>query len=203
MRTVALAHIPSKENRNPPQAIVEPMSQPGALGISSPTAGIEEDSCSQDTSNDSPIDHSVSLTTNADSFDVYRVYARKPVHYLSQCSNPDPHCDNQSSSSDSRPGTAPNQGPPHLDMQTKPYYHPFSNPSAAAMMVIHHLGTSTRSIQQTNEMANIMVGLDTDFSLSNLGKFNAAVEYRQLDAYLSSMSGSTFQHEDGWLESLV
>ena len=199
MRTVALGHIPSKEiqTRNPPQEIMEPVSHPDSLGLPSMTSGIEEGSSSQATSNESLLDLSESLTTNADNFGVYRVYARKPLHAL-------PQCGNLNTSSDFRLDTAPNQGPPHLDMQTLPYYHPFSNPSAAAMLAIHHLGaSSTRSINHTNGMANILVGLDTELSISDLSKFSAAVEHRKLDDYLSSTPDSRFQHEDGWIESSV
>jgi hypothetical protein len=86
---------------------------------------------------------------------------------------------------------------------TAPYYHPFSNPSAAAMMVAHYLGGPTQSLQQTTQIARILAGLGSDLSASDLGNFNPAVENRKLDAYLTSASESAFQSEDGWLESSV
>jgi hypothetical protein len=193
MRTEALAHIPSKEtfNRNPPQSISD---QLDALGMPSPTAGVEETSGSQATStrndSESPLDDLEGLRTDTDCFGVYRVYARKPLYSLSQFSSPDTHHVTQS-------------GPPDLDTLTTPYYHPFSNPSAAAMMVIHHLGSSTLSLQRTSDIAHILGGLGSDLSLLDLTNFNAAVENRKLDAYLTSAPENMFQREDGWQESSV
>jgi hypothetical protein len=193
MRTTALAHIPSKAtlNQNHPQSIPD---QLDALGIPSPTAGVEEPSGSQaaSTCNDSesPLDDLEALQTDADCFGVYRVYARKPLYDLSQGSSPDTHHVTQS-------------GPPDLDTRTTPYYHPFSNPSAAAMMVIHHLGSSTLSLRRTNDMAHILGGLGSDLSFLDLTNFDATVENRKLDAYITSAPENIFQREDGWQESSV
>lgn len=53
MQTATLAHIPSKEDRNHRQGIVDLMAQPDALGIPSPATGDK-----------SPLDHSESLTSD-------------------------------------------------------------------------------------------------------------------------------------------
>jgi len=201
MRTVALAHIPSKGNLNPTQATVDPVFQPDALGISSPTTGVEEDSGSQVTGDESPPD---AATTDADCFGVYRVYARKPINDPIQCTSRDAHSLVLGESrSEGQVGTAANQGPPRPDMQATPYYHPFSNPSAAAMMVAHHIGTHMQSVQKTTEHAHILASLGSDLNPLDLGCFDAALENKKLDKYLTSAPESMFQREDGWLESSV
>jgi hypothetical protein len=84
-----------------------------------------------------------------------------------------------------------------------PYYYPFSNPTAAAMMVTHHLGTPIQSAEKTTAIAHTLACLGSDLSILDLGNFDTAVENRKLDAHLASMSDSMFHREDGWLESSV
>jgi hypothetical protein len=88
-------------------------------------------------------------------------------------------------------------------MQSTPYYHPFSNPSAAAMMVAHHSGTHLQSVQQTTQTAHILGGLGLDLNPMNLSDFNVALEHKNLDTYLAGEPESPFHREDGWLESSV
>jgi hypothetical protein len=136
MRT-ALAHIPSKEclNRNPPQAIgtvtdldpTDPLDVPSLATIESQSS----DMACDDPHNSVPV-----TTTDTDCFGVYRVYDRKSLF------DPLPSLEPTDSGSDCQPGTPPNQGPPH---QIEPYYHPFSNPSAAAMLVPHHSAPPVQS----------------------------------------------------------
>jgi hypothetical protein len=80
MRT-ALAHIPSKEHQNRPQAIgadSDPISHLDSLGV--PSSGVDENSGSQMACDDSTLDDSAQMMTNADSFGVYHVYDRKPLY---------------------------------------------------------------------------------------------------------------------------
>jgi hypothetical protein len=191
--TRALAHIPSEEYRR--QAIVDPMAQSDALGIPSPATGIEEDPRSQATGDKSPLDHSESLTTNAS---VCRVYARKPLQdpLRPNTRRSDAHAlDPAESSSDFRPRTAPNQGSFHSDIQTSgtaPYYHPFSNPSAAVMMVAYHSGTRLQFAQQITLIARLLGSLGSDLNTLDLGNFDAALEDKKLYAYLASAPKSVF-----------
>lgn len=204
----ALAHIPSKDIRNPSQAIVNhPASHPGSLGSSGRTTGTEGDSERYAAGECPPPDDPESVTTNTDSFGVYRVYSRKPLHDPVQSSTPrrrdEYSVDIVNSSSDRQPGATSTQGRPHQDMQDIPYHHPFSNPSAAAMMVAHHSGTSVQSIHQTTQMAHILGSLGSDLNPLDLSNFNAALENKRLDAYLASVSEGTFHREDEWIESSV
>lgn len=92
-----------------------------------------------------------------------------------------------------------------MDIQNTPYYHPFSNPSAAAMMVAHHSGTSVQSVQKTTQIAHILGSLGSDLNALDLGNFNATLEHKKLDAYLASVPAGEdiFHREDGWTESSV
>jgi hypothetical protein len=192
----ALAHIPSKENQNPPQAIADPISHPqgDSLGLTSPAPDME-DSGSQAMGDESPPGHLEALTTNANSFGIYRVYSRKPVHDCSMCLSPNTRCDVHHAHGDTQ---ALGQ---HSGIQATPYYHPFSNPSAAAMMVAHHSGTHTLSGQQTTRIARILGSLGSDLNHLDLCDFDAALENKRLDAYLASVPESTFLREDGWKKS--
>ena len=198
-------HIPSKEIRNPPRAVVEPSSNDGLDSQDVATLGARvevEDSESQTTGDESSPAHSDSLTTHTDHFGVYRVYARKPLRVPLQSSDPPdlyPLCDDLSSSH----SQVPNQGPLRSSTQPVPYYLPFSNPSAAAMMVIHHLGGPTQSRQQSTHISSILGDLYSDLSDLDLRNFNTTTETRRLDAYIAGASESAFQHEDGWTESSV
>lgn len=187
MRT-ALAHIPSKERQDQPQAQSNPHSESSGVFIPD-TDVISDNSPSQATSPAAQADDE-SLTTHADRFGVYRVYPRKPL------------AENPQSSSNHQPGTlATPPGPDSPDTQSTPYYHPFSNPLAAAMMLAHHSGgSSTLSAQRTNETARILASMSAEATLSDLANFNTRVENGKLDAYITSAS---FQDEDGWQESLV
>jgi hypothetical protein len=133
------------------------------------------------------------VTTIIDHFGVYHLYAQKsltqgPVHI-----------------EDSNRQPALNQGHFLTDVQTtgKPYYHPFSNPSAAAMMVAHHFGTVVQSIQHTTQIAHILGSLGSDLNLLDLISFNAAQKNKKLDACIASAAENTFHLKDGWVESLV
>lgn len=185
----ALAHIPSKENRNAPRTTVESISQ---LGPDLDSLGGESGSEATASSDDSSLDHSDSLvTSNTNCFGIYRIYTRKPVY------------DPLQNSIHERSAPLAGEGPPHSDMQTMPYYHPFSNPSAAAMMVAHHSGTPLQSIQKTTSIAHILGSLGEDLDPLDLCNFNATLENKKLDSYLTSASGTAFNHEDGWKESSV
>lgn len=150
------------------------------------------------------------METNADNFGVYHVYSRKPV-YDPQTHPParqNAHSEPLvtvlgDSSSERQPGSARGQGPLRTDTRDTPYHHPFSNPSAAAMMVAHHSGLPTQSLRQTTQIAHILGALGPDLSPLELSNFDAGVENRKLDAYLASVPETTFQREDGWLESSV
>ena len=207
MRIAALAHIPSKENPNHPEVIADSISHAGTLGVPSPaTTGTDEDHGSHMECDESPLDDSAPVTTSADRFGVYCVYDREPLYDTLQhrTRNDDVHSPEATDSgSDCQPGTSSNQGPPHPDMQTTPYFHPFSNPSAAAIMVAHHSGTSLQSLQKTSEIAHLLGSLGSDLNPIDLVNFDAALETKKLDAYLTSASGSTFPREDGWHESSV
>jgi hypothetical protein len=194
MRT-ALAHIPSKERGNPPQVTVDPISHSGSLGDPSPaTTDIDENCGSHMASDESTLDSSAPVITDPDCFGIYRVYARKPLCDPLQYRTLNTHCGT---------GIPQNHGTVHTENRTTPYYHPFSNPSAAAMMVTHHSGTSVQSIQQTTQIAHVLGSLGSDLDPMDLGNFNAALEHKKLDAYLANAPGSVFHHEDGWLESSV
>lgn len=182
MRT-ALAHIPSKENRYPSQAQAGPDSE--SLGIVNPDIGIENSQAGSLATQARAGNEFDSLTTNADRFGIYRVYARKPLH------NSEP----LQSNSDHRPETAADLG--------FPYYHPFSNPAAAAMMVAYYSGAPVQSVNKTDQTALLLGSLWPDINPSDLCNFSAAVEKKRLNDYLTSASESSFQHEDGWLESSV
>jgi hypothetical protein len=119
------------------------------------------------------------IVSDPDCFGIYQVYSRnvKPP-----------------------PGTLHDNDP--IDTQstpaTIPYYHPFSNPSAAAMMVTHHLGTPLQSVAKTTQIANILGSLGSDLNYLDLLNFDATLENKKLDRYLTGMSG-----EDGWLETSI
>jgi len=196
---MALAHIPLKEtlNRNPPlaEAIVDHDSD-DVLNPGSDTTRNDSESLLNDAD---------TVTTDHNCFGVYCVYARKPIYDPLECPSPNAHALLPGASgSVSRPRTGPNQGPFHPDLETMvPYYHPFSNPSAVAMIVAHYLGGSVQSLRKTSEIAHILEHLYSDLSPLDLCKFDTAVENRKLDAYLISTSESMFHHEDGWQESSV
>ena len=137
--------------------------------------------------------------TDSDHFGVYYVYPRKPLRDPSQTSDPNALYDDLSGSH----SNIPNQGPLHSNVQNLLYYHPFSNPSAAAMMALHHLGGPTLSCQQIICIAHTLGDLYSDLSDQDLRNFSATVETRRLDACIASTLENVFQHEDGWLESSV
>jgi hypothetical protein len=85
-------------------------------------------------------------------------------------------------------------------MQTMPYYHPFSNPSAAAVMVAFHSGTPMLSEQRITQIAHILGSLGSDLNPVDLANFDAALEQKKLDAYLANASKTAFRHKDGWIE---
>jgi len=193
MRTTALAHIPLKENQNPPQVVGSQIIQPNSLGISSPATGTEEDPGSQAIGDKS-------LTTDADYFGVYNVYPWKPLRdpiLPNTCSDP------ADSRADYQPEMSPIQGIPHTDMENTLYYHPFSNPSVAAMMVAHHSGTHVQSAQKMTQIAHILGSLGSDLNPVDLSNFNVTLEHKKLDIFLATAPESAFHHEDGWIESLV
>jgi len=141
--------------------------------------------------------------TDADNFGIYWVYAQMPIHEPSQQStdtgSPNTNFDSQANNN-CRPGTAPNQGSLHLDT---PYYHLFSNPLAAAMMLVLHSGISVQSLRQTTQITCILRGLGSDLNPLDLSNFDAAVKNRKLDAYLTNATEAVFHCKDGWQESLV
>ena len=210
MRTAALAHIPSKENQNNPQSIADPISpghQSESLGIPGQATGAEEDSDSQASSNESLLEHPGSLTTDADCFGVYHVYSRKPLRDPIMIL-PNTRSDTQSlhpadPGAVCQPETSQTQGAPRTDMENSPYYHPFSNPSAAAMMIAHHSGTQVQSVQKTTQIARTLGSLGADLNHLDLINFDAALEHKKLDLYLASAPENVFHREDGWLESSV
>ena len=72
------------------------------------------------------------------------------------------------------------------------------------MLAIYYLRAhNTQFINYTNEMANILVGLDIKFSILDLSKFSIAVEHMKCNDYLFSTLDSRFQHENGWIKSSV
>jgi hypothetical protein len=84
-----------------------------------------------------------------------------------------------------------------------PYYHPFSNPSAAAMMAAHHSGALTQSAQKTTEIAHILGSLGSDLNSIDLVNFDASLENKKLDTFLANPCTGTFHCKDGWIESSV
>ena len=184
-----LAHVPSKEREIQLPAVEN--STATASDTSSPVA-IDLESQLDDQA----------TTSDPNCFGVYRVYAQKPVYAPLLCDNPNMRSD--SPIPDGPPETSSViQGPPHLDEQTGPYFHPFSNPSAAAMMIAHHSGALTQSLGQTTRIAHILGSLGSDLDPDDLLNFDAIVENRRIDAYLASTPGDTFTREDGWSESSV
>jgi hypothetical protein len=184
----ALAHVPSKEKQPAPREVI--ISRPGSPAVSS-LAGSDEEVPPDDPG------LLATITTTADCFGLYRVYARKPL----QSNNANTR--NDTTSSDSRPGRAPNQGSLAVESEDKPYYFPFSSPSAAAMMVTHHLGTSVQSVEKTTQIASILGSLGSDLDPLDLLNFSATVENRKLDDHLANAAESTFHREDGWLNTSV
>ncbi len=199
----ALAHIPSKENQNPPQASEDPISHPESFGNHGLATGVQTGSASHTPNDGSLREDLAPITTDIDNFGVYRVYARTPICDPLQCSDARPQAPGDFSS-DSRQETACNRGPINPNMQaTAPYYHPFSNPSAATMMAAHYSGTPLQSAQKTTLFAHILGSLGSDLDPSDLCNFNITRENKRLDSYLTSASETAFQSEDGWLESSV
>ena len=151
MQMAALAHIPSKDNWDPPQVTVDSMSHPNfpKVSISTPATNIDDNPISHAAGNNSPFDEAQAPTpiTNADNFGIYWVYAQKPLHEPLQQISTNTSFKPQSNTN-SQPGTAPNQGPIHMDMQMTdtPYYHTFSSPSAAMVMLAHYTGASVQSL---------------------------------------------------------
>src|SRR5882762_341639 len=172
MRTRALAHIPSKENLQ--QAIAEDLTtHQDSLSVPSPFTGIEDDSGSQGLAGDD----SGSLTTNPDAFGTYRVYAQEPITFPSEPGTLNTICDMESTSSYRPAGVILNQGALRTETEIRPYFHPFSNPSAAAMMVGHHSGTSSIfSVHQTNRIAHLLGRLGSDINPMDLNNFDATRE---------------------------
>lgn len=206
MSRTALSHIPSKETQARP-------STPGNAdgeSITHPDADNNTGSESNVTRDGSPshVDDLVSSewTTIPDQFGIFRVYSQKPIQDPLESVTLSTICDAPSlvracdhPDSDGRPGNASNQGPP----QDTPYYHPFSNPSAAAMMVAHHSGSPVQSVQQTTELAHILGSLGSDLSATDLTRFDASLENKRLDAFLADAPESTVHREDKWHESSV
>jgi hypothetical protein len=193
MRT-ALAHIPSKE---PSRVIPDPVSHPISESLVSPRLPDAVEDTSAESihvaADESHPNHIDSVTMNADRFGTYRVYARKPLAQGPVLVE----------DSDRQP--ASNLGSSLTDVQTSgtPYYHPFSNPSAAAMMVAHHCGSVVQSVHHTTQLAHILGSLGSDLNPSDLGSFSAALENKKLDAVLASEAQNTFHLGDGWAESSV
>ena len=99
-----------------------------------------------------------------------------------------------------------NQGPPRHDrpdMQTTPYYHPFSNPSGAAMMVTHHSEIPMQSLCKTDQITHLLGGLKLELNTSDLLNFSIAVEHKRLDHYVTSIPENIFQCKDSWHKSSV
>jgi hypothetical protein len=138
MQTIALAHIPLKENRLPPQVIVNPDS----LGDFNPATGVDENSGSDTARDESRDNNTETVTTDFDPFGVYCIFTQKlvydPLHLNTHCNSDGHSLNSVESGSDSHMRTTPNQGPPHSEIQTTPYYHPFSNLTAVAAIVAHH-----------------------------------------------------------------
>lgn len=169
------------------------MSYPASLGDRGPATGTgtRESSTARD---EYPHDNSAPIETDADSFGIYRVYSRKPIYHPIPCHDVPGH----------QLGKSLNHGSFHTDIQTTaPYYHPFSNPSAAAMMAAHHSGTPLQSAQKTALIAHILGSLGSDLNALDLSNFDIAQEHRKLDAHLACMPENAFHREDGWLESSV
>jgi hypothetical protein len=188
----ALAHVPSKEKQSRPQTTAVLMSHPGANSLGDPSLGTD-DSGSQTASDDSSLDQTV--TTDPDSFGIYRVYAWKPLREPSTLNT---HCDAHTEDS----SLSSNHGP-ETGMQTTPYYYPFSNPSAAAIMVGHYSGGPVLSKDKMTKLARTLGSLGFDLDPVDLCNFDTALETRKLDTYLTSALESTLPREDGWLESSV
>ena len=130
---------------------VDLMSHPNFSEVptSSPATSIDNNPISHTAGDNSPFDEAQAptLTTNTDIFGIYWVYAWKPIHKPLQQSSTNTGFDMQSNTN-SQLGTAPNQEPLHMDMQTTDmlYYHPFSSPLAAAVMLAHYSGVSVQSL---------------------------------------------------------
>src|SRR5260370_19006814 len=88
-------------------------------------------------------------------------------------------------------------------MQATSYYCPFSSLLAMAMMVAHHLGGPVQSNDKTTKFMHTLGSLGFNLNPVDLCNFNATLENRKLDTYLTGMPDSTFPHKDGWLESSV
>jgi hypothetical protein len=194
MTRTALAHVPSKERPIPPPAVET--STADASDTSSPVA----------TDLGSQLDDQGlgEITTDADCFGIYRVYARKPVYSPLPYDDVNVHTDSPSPDGQLE-GPEPSStflGPPHLE-QTGPYFHPFSNPSAAAVMVAHHSGSLTQSLGQTTRIAHILGSLGSDLDPDDLLAFDATLENRKLAAYLASPPDTMSPREDGWSKSSV
>lgn len=199
----ALAHIPSKENENSLQAVADEISHPSSLGDPSPaTTSVDENCGSRVACDKSPLDGSAPVMTNADRFGVHCVFDRRPLYDPLQSRYWDVHSlEPTDPSSDCRPGASPNQSPPHPDMQTTPYYHPFSNPSAAAMMVAYHLGNHVQPAQRVTQFARILGSMGSDLNPLDLSDFDGFLEQKKLDTYLATAPENAFRCEDGCLES--
>jgi hypothetical protein len=71
------------------------------------------------------------------------------------------------------------------------------------MMVAHHSGTPLQSVQKTTEIAHILGSLGSDLNPLDLVNFDARLENKKLDTYLTSASDGVLQREDGWIASSV
>ena len=202
-----LAHIPSKENRIPPQTIESSNNDFDALDVSVtlPTPDVNENMGSPLASGGSVVNGLALEATGPDCFGVYRVYSRKPLPALRDpLQNDNQNMPSDASGSELTPETVSMiQGPLRSEIETMPYFHPFSSPSAAALMLAHHSGAPTQSLGQTTQLAHILGSLGSDLNHIDLLNFDAARENRRIDDYIASTSDNIFQREDGWQESTV
>ena len=100
-------------------------------------------------------------TSDPKCFGIYWVYAQKPVYAPLLYDNL--NMGSHSPILNDTPETlSVIQSFPHLDEPTEPYFHPFSNPLAAVMMIAHHSGALTQSLGQTTRIAHILESLGSD-----------------------------------------
>ena len=185
----ALAHIPLKENWSRLQTTEEPMPHPMANSLGDPSLDTGN-SGSQTLGDSSP--HDQTVTTDPDSFGIYQVYVRKPLHDPLQPTTLNMHCnahiEDSSLSTNHRPETG---------MQATSYYCPFSSLLAMAMMVAHHLGGPVQSNDKTTKFVHTLGSLGFNLNPVDLCNFDATLENRKLNAYLAGAPDSMFPHEDG------
>ncbi|KAH9932168.1 hypothetical protein B0H21DRAFT_867145 [Amylocystis lapponica] len=140
------------------------------------------------------------VTTEPDSFGVYRSYSHQPTYDPEDLFSLEDVCDSD------RLATSERGKPPQWSgfgsamlTKTKEFFAPFLNPSTFRLMSWFYNGRERKSIADLDDLVQNVI-LSDDFQPTELEDFRTATELRRIDKHLKD---STFSAADGWHEASV